>query len=91
MRRHLFLGTVLLFGMSGYAPDLFAEDQAALTAFATVQKVFQSPRCQNCHIPGDSPLQFDAAGFEIWSRWRVVQGCGHLVGDPQQLAVASES
>lgn len=31
-----------------------------IAAFATVQKVFQHPRCQNCHIPGDQPLQFDA-------------------------------
>lgn len=37
-----------------------AERQAAVDAFATVQKVFQHPRCQNCHIPGDAPLQFDA-------------------------------
>jgi len=29
-------------------------------AFSTVQKVLQHPRCQNCHIPGDAPLQFDA-------------------------------
>ncbi|MFD1299255.1 hypothetical protein ACFQ4Q_21740 [Lysobacter gummosus] len=35
-------------------------DARAVAAFATVQKVFQHPRCQNCHIPGDSPLQFDA-------------------------------
>jgi hypothetical protein len=33
---------------------------AAVAAFATVQKVLQHPRCQNCHIPGDAPLQFDA-------------------------------
>jgi hypothetical protein len=33
---------------------------AALAAFPTVQKVLQHPRCQNCHIPGDAPLQFDA-------------------------------
>src|SRR6185295_18775070 len=32
---------------------------AALAAFDTVQKVLQHPRCQNCHIPGDAPLQFD--------------------------------
>src|SRR5690349_18821376 len=32
----------------------------AITAFATVQQVLQHPRCQNCHIPGDAPLQFDA-------------------------------
>lgn len=31
----------------------------ALQAFDTVQKVLQHPRCQNCHIPGDAPLQFD--------------------------------
>jgi len=34
--------------------------QAALAAFATVQAVLQHPRCQNCHIPGDAPLQLDA-------------------------------
>jgi hypothetical protein len=31
-----------------------------LRAFETVQQVLQHPRCQNCHIPGDSPLQFDS-------------------------------
>ena len=31
----------------------------ALAAFTTVQQVFQHPRCQNCHVPGDAPLQFD--------------------------------
>ena len=24
-----------------------------------MRQVFQHPRCQNCHIPGDAPLQFD--------------------------------
>lgn len=32
---------------------------AGLEAFATVERVFQHPRCSNCHIPGDAPLQFD--------------------------------
>ena len=32
---------------------------AGLAAFETVRKVFQHPRCQNCHIPGDAPLQLD--------------------------------
>jgi hypothetical protein len=32
---------------------------SALDAFAIVQKVLQHPRCQNCHIAGDAPLQFD--------------------------------
>lgn len=30
-----------------------------LKAFGTIQTVLQHPRCQNCHIPGDAPLQFD--------------------------------
>jgi hypothetical protein len=34
-------------------------DPNALQAFGVVQKVLQHPRCQNCHIPGDAPLQFD--------------------------------
>jgi hypothetical protein len=36
-----------------------ADATSGLRAFETVQKVFQHPRCQNCHIPGDAPLQFD--------------------------------
>src|SRR5262249_26988602 len=34
--------------------------QAALAAFSTVQKGLPHPRCHNCPIPGDAPLQFDA-------------------------------
>ncbi|PYQ45688.1 MAG: hypothetical protein DMF77_03475 [Acidobacteria bacterium] len=36
-----------------------ADTGSGLAAFETVRKVFQHPRCQNCHIPGDAPLQFD--------------------------------
>src|SRR4029453_7177470 len=32
---------------------------AALRSFEVVRAVFQHPRCQNCHIPGDAPLQYD--------------------------------
>ena len=32
---------------------------AALGAFEVVRSVLQHPRCQNCHIPGNSPLQGD--------------------------------
>ena len=35
------------------------ETQEAVAAFETVRAVFQHPRCQNCHIAGDEPLQFD--------------------------------
>jgi hypothetical protein len=37
-----------------------AQDQAqAVRAFETVKEVLQHPRCQNCHIPGNAPLQYD--------------------------------
>ena len=43
--------------LGGSAPP--ADAASGLAAFETVRKVFQHPRCQNCHIPGDAPLQFD--------------------------------
>ncbi|WP_208543153.1 hypothetical protein [Marilutibacter alkalisoli] len=53
----LAVATLLL---SACGPRLSPEQKAeALDAFATVEKVFQHPRCSNCHIPGDQPLQFD--------------------------------
>lgn len=33
--------------------------QEGVAAFETVKAVLQHPRCQNCHIPGDAPLQAD--------------------------------
>jgi mono/diheme cytochrome c family protein len=33
--------------------------EAARAAFLQVYRVFTSPRCQNCHPPGDAPLQGD--------------------------------
>ena len=55
-------GVLLWVGVSGADPQkVSAVSRAdALQAFDTVQKVLQHPRCQNCHIPGDAPLQFDA-------------------------------
>src|SRR6266851_4051863 len=41
----------------GAAP---ASREEGLAAFETVRAVLQHPRCQNCHIPGEAPLQFDA-------------------------------
>jgi hypothetical protein len=40
------------------APATVSEKEG-LEAFETVRDVLQHPRCQNCHIPGDAPLQFD--------------------------------
>lgn len=47
-------------GTTGNNTGSTAPREAALAAFDTVQTVLQHPRCQNCHIPGDAPLQFDA-------------------------------
>jgi len=46
--------------LAGCGPRATPEQHAkALEAFTTVHQVFQHPRCANCHIPGDQPLQFD--------------------------------
>jgi len=58
-------------------PRPSAEERAqAVTAFATVQQVFQHPRCRNCHIPGDAPLQFDAGMPHAMSVARGPEGHG---------------
>jgi hypothetical protein len=44
------------------APSPAAEPASkgeGLAAFETVRTVLQNPRCQNCHIPGEAPLQFN--------------------------------
>ena len=47
--------TVIHAAPRGPKPDANASSEA----FLQVYKVFTSPRCQNCHPPGDSPLQGD--------------------------------
>ena len=56
--RHLAIATLLCAGAALAAPTTPGTTKG-LKAFETVRKVFQHPRCQNCHIPGDAPLQFD--------------------------------
>jgi hypothetical protein len=36
-----------------------SREQQSMRAFAAVASVLTSPRCLNCHVPGDSPLQGD--------------------------------
>lgn len=50
--------------------------EAALKAFDTVQRVLQHPRCQNCHIPGDAPLQLDAGVVHAQNVRRGPEGKG---------------
>jgi len=55
------IAALLALLLSACGPRISPEQKAkAVEAFATVEKVFQHPRCSNCHIPGDQPLQFDA-------------------------------
>lgn len=57
----LLLASLFLLALTACGPRVSPEQKAkAVEAFATVEKVFQHPRCSNCHIPGDQPLQFDA-------------------------------
>ncbi len=59
MQPRVLLPLVVTLPLAACAPS--AEERAqAIAAFTTVQQVFQHPRCQNCHIPGDAPLQFDS-------------------------------
>jgi hypothetical protein len=47
-----------------------------LAAFETVRAVLQHPRCQNCHIPGDAPLQFDDGRIHAMNVVRGAEGNG---------------
>jgi hypothetical protein len=53
-----------------------ASKAAALEAFDTVQTVLQHPRCQNCHIPGNAPLQFDEGLVHAQNVQRGPKGMG---------------
>jgi hypothetical protein len=44
--------------------------------FDVIRQVLQHPRCQNCHIPGDQPLQFDAGVPHAMSVRRGADGKG---------------
>ena len=58
------------------APDQDRGQAEAVQAFGVVQKVLQHPRCQNCHIPGDAPLQFDQGLVHAQSVVRGTNGLG---------------
>ena len=54
------------------APDAASSRQA----FLQVYKVFTSPRCQNCHPAGDSPLQGDDSHLHLQNVKRGKDGHG---------------
>ncbi len=53
-----------------------ADRDNGLRAFETVRMVLQHPRCQNCHIPGDAPLQFDEGRMHAQNVKRGAEGKG---------------
>ncbi len=62
MRRNLVwiaAAALLVAPAAPQAKPAAAAPADGLAAFETVRAVLQHPRCQNCHIPGDAPLQFD--------------------------------
>ena len=48
----------------------------AAQAFEVVRSVLQHPRCQNCHIPGDAPLQLDTGVRHAMNVQRGPRGMG---------------
>ena len=87
----LFLGSGSL--SAAKAPksaDPQAAASAALAAFDTIQTVLQHPRCQNCHIPGDAPLQFDAGLTHAQNVQRGPEGKG-MAGLPCTTCHASQN
>jgi len=52
------------------------EANASREAFLQVYKVFTSPRCQNCHPPGDAPLQGDDGHVHLQNVKRGKDGHG---------------
>jgi hypothetical protein len=53
-----------------------ASKEEGIAAFETVRAVLQHPRCQNCHIPGDAPLQFDQGSPHAMNVRRGPEGSG---------------
>ena len=63
------------FAGGAYAQAAPSSD-GALRAFEVVRSVLQHPRCQNCHIPGDAPLQYDRSLTHAQSVMRGPDGRG---------------
>ena len=62
-RGRFAMGLAAMLVLAAWCPPASSQTDAssrAARAFETVRSVLQHPRCQNCHIPGDAPLQFDA-------------------------------
>lgn len=72
--RALTLASILLVSSAAWAQH--TSPDAGMKAFETVRTVLQHPRCQNCHIPGDAPLQFDQGKQHMLGILRGAEGNG---------------
>src|SRR5687768_17297376 len=79
MRVRIALAFVLPVSFGACGPRPSPEQRAqAVASFTTVRQVFQHPRCQNFHIPGVAPLQFDAGVPHAMAVQRGPDGKGAL-------------
>lgn len=75
----ILFASLLVLSLAACGARVSPEQKAkGVEAFATVEKVFQHPRCSNCHIPGDAPLQFDAQTPHAMGVVRGPEGKGAL-------------
>ena len=83
MRRSIVTLLLLVAGCGGRAgeparPATPPAREAGLVAFETVRAVLQHPRCQNCHPPGDAPLQGDDGHAHLQNVQRGPTGRGRI-------------
>jgi hypothetical protein len=82
LRWSIVFCTILLLVISIGRPPLSAQSNsegASLRAFSVVASVLTSPRCLNCHVSGDTPLQNDAGTLHTMNVKRGPDGRGTLV------------
>jgi hypothetical protein len=72
--RRLLLAAILSSAVAGAMAQ--GDAGRAAQAFEVVRSVLQHPRCQNCHIPGDAPLQHDAGARHSMNVQRGASGNG---------------
>src|ERR1700757_1966713 len=72
MRSFAFVTFIVAGGVALAAPS----KDDGIAAFETVKTVLQHPRCQNCHIPGDAPLQLDSGRAHTMNVLRGPEGRG---------------
>lgn len=79
MRSRLMVGLVMTVGACASLPLITATAQVreeAARAFQPIAAVLSSPRCANCHIAGDAPLQGDDGRPHAMRVRRAVDGRG---------------